>query len=250
MAATTATVTYKFASYRSAETDGFCAAFRKPPRTGAVGDPYHLEQAHLDIIENLNPGARVLEIGCGGAQMRSFLAQRNIDYVGTDITKTRVPAHLQRHGGPDIVCDAHFLPFVSESFDLVYSSAVTEHLACPVLAMQHVYRVLRPGGYYLGNVSFLEPWHDSSFFHMTPLGVFETLTEAGLTPEYIWPGHNYSGFRAIMAMANRATAKVAFLGDMMYAGYNLTNSMRKRDDALEKAARVAGATDWIARKAY
>jgi hypothetical protein len=153
--------------------------------------------------------------------------------------------------------DSHFLPFVDGVFNMVYSAAVTEHLACPFLAAQEVKRVLKPGGYYLGNVSFLEPWHDDSFFHMSPLGVYELLTQADFEIEHIWPGQGYHGFGAIMKMGNKATARLSFLGDALYFVYNSgakarnrVNRWRKADakDPIMDAARVSGATDWIARR--
>ena len=213
--------------------------------------------AHLDVLKRLSPGSRVLEIGCGGGQMRSFVESEGLCYVGVDISKTRVHEHLQVHGGPDLLCDSHFLPFTDRTFDLVYSAAVTEHLACPHLVAQEIARVLKPGGYYLGNVSFLEPWHDDSFFHMSPLGVFELLSQADFDVIHIWPGKGYSGFRAILSMGNKATRPFSFLGDVMHFIYNTGNRLRnlvKRDlkndssRGIADAARVAGATDWIARR--
>src|SRR5207248_688266 len=133
-------------------------------------------------------GARVLEIGCGGGQCRPWFQSHGFEYVGIDVSKTRVFDWLQRYGGPDLLCDSHFLPFKDQSFDVVYSAAVVEHLACPPLAVREMCRVLKPGGFYLGNVSFLEPWHDNSFFHMTPLGVAELLVESGFEVRHIWPG--------------------------------------------------------------
>jgi ubiquinone/menaquinone biosynthesis C-methylase UbiE len=215
-----------------------------------------LDLAHLNIIKSLSPGASILEIGCGGGQMREKLLQDGFSYIGTDISKSRVYDFLQAHGGPDILCDSHFLPFRDQQFDLVYSAAVTEHLACPYLVAQEVARVLKPGGYYLGNVSFLEPWHDNSYFHMSPLGVFENLVQAGFEPKNIWPGKGYSGFRAIMMMGNKITKPLTFIGDAIYVAYRAGNSLRnlvKRrsnwsEERIEDAARVAGATDWIAQK--
>jgi SAM-dependent methyltransferase len=252
-------VSFTFEQRRSAATEAFERCFRYPTRAGATGadHPYHLDVAHADVIDALPQGARILEVGCGGGQMRSHLESHGFRYVGIDISKTRVDEELRAHGGPDLLCDAHFLPFRSESFDLVYTSALTEHLACPLLAAQEIRRVLRPGGYYLGNVSFLEPWHDDSFFHLSPLGVFELLTQANFEIVHIWPGKGYSGFRAIMAMGNKATVPLVGIGDFIHLIYK--SGARARDivkrrsreetkDGIHDAARVAGATDWIARR--
>lgn len=186
--------------------------------------------------------------------MRDFLRGKRMRYVGIDISKSRVSDDLQKHGGPDLLCDAHFLPFADKSFDLVYTSAVTEHLACPYLVAQEIFRTIKPGGTYLGNVSFLEPWHDDSFFHMSPLGVYELLTQARFDVSYIWPGQNYHGFSALLSMGNKAKRPLRFVGSVLNAAYrygNMARNLVKRRkhwnvDRIEDAARVSGATDWIA----
>jgi SAM-dependent methyltransferase len=248
------TVSFQFTPSRSTAGEDFHRAFGYPSRSGASSpdNPYHLDLAHLDVLESLTKGSTVLEIGCGGGQMRSWVTQKGYRYIGTDISKSRVHDFLKEHGGPDLLCDAHFLPFRDQKFDLVYSSAVTEHLACPALVSQEVYRVLKPGGYYLGNVSFLEPWHDDSFFHMTPLGAYENLVQAGLNPIHIWPGQGYHGFGAIMRMGNKATKSIAFAGSVINAVYRMGNSARNlvknQPERLLDTAKVAGAVDWIAQK--
>lgn len=249
-------VSFQFTAERSFRSHGFNSSFAYPKRCGAAGSPYHLDLAHLDVIEGLPAGASILEIGCGGGQMRDWVSGKGMSYIGVDIATDRVSALLMEHGGPDILCDAHFMPFRNERFDLVYSAAVTEHLACPYLVAQEVARVLKPGGFYLGNVSLLEPWHDDSYFHMTPLGVYENIVQAGLTPINIWPGKGYSGFRAIMSMGNKVTKPITLLGDLVYFAYRSGNKLRNvakgragwSVDLIEDSARVAGATDWIAKK--
>lgn len=252
-------VCFQFGQCHSEPSEDFRKAFSYPPRTATVGVeyPHHLDVSHRNILEQIPAGSQILEIGCGGGQMRSFVDSRKLTYVGVDISKQRVSEELQKHGGPDLLCDAHFLPFAAESFDVVYSAAVTEHLACPQLVAQQIRRVLKPGGYYLGNVSFLEPWHDQSYFHMSPLGVYELLRQADFEIDHIWPGYNYSGYRALMRMGNKGTKSVAFVGDLMYWVYKTANSLRKylgsksgitQNSQIADAARVSGATDWIARK--
>ena len=238
-------VKFVFSSARSVTGDGFRAAFRYPEATGD-SEITHLDRAHAALIEALPPGSAVLEIGCGGGQMRRPLAERGIHYVGTDISDSRVNEQLRTHGGPDVLADAHFLPLDEEQFDFVFSAAVFEHLACPHLAAQEVARVLKPGGAFCGSVSFMEPWHDDSFFHMSPLGVYEMLVQAGFTPEYIWPG--YSGFDALYGMGNKATRALLPLARLSSLAFRLGNRLKGRNRAIEDDAKVAGAINWIARK--
>jgi ubiquinone/menaquinone biosynthesis C-methylase UbiE len=253
------TVSFEFAAQRAVSDEQTLLGFlRYPPNAGpARGLPYHLDQAHVDVISALPKGATILEVGCGGGQMRSWVEGIGHRYVGTDISKTRVFDWLQRYGGPDLLCDAHFLPFAAGTFDVLYSAAVTEHLACPELAMREAARVLKPGGWYLSNVSFLEPWHDSSFFHMSPLGAIELLQRAEFEVMSVWPGKGYSGYQALMSMGNRQTGWVSPAGGLMYSYYRLGNRTR---DAVKRLlrrstvpailddAKVAGAVDWIARR--
>jgi ubiquinone/menaquinone biosynthesis C-methylase UbiE len=205
----------------------------------------------LYIIDRLKRGDRVLEIGCGGGQNRAYLQEKGLKYVGVDISRSRVYDWLRKYGGPDYLCDAHFLPFVDQQFDLVYCAAVFEHLACPFQAAQEVFRVLKPGGYFLGNVSFLEPWHDRSYFHMTPLGAIELLTQAEFQIEYVWPGRGYSGYLATLAMGSRGTRLMTVIGRALYGIYRLEHRLkevirRKEGGDILNRAKVAGAIDWIA----
>ncbi len=251
-------VRFDYSSNGSGATGLLDRVLKEPPRyTDGDGLPYHLDLAHAERIAK-SPAGRVLEIGCGGGQNRKWIESRGHRYVGSDISKTRVFEWLQEFGGPDLLCDAHFLPFRNEQFDIVYAAATTEHLACPQRVAQEVYRVLKPGGYFLGNVSFLEAWHDHSYFHMSPLGVIELLTRAGFEIEFVWPGRGYSGFRAIPSMAFRGPfrALVPF-GRLMHGMYSVQTSLRgwlrklrgrPVETELLRQATVAGAIDWIARR--
>ena len=111
------------------------------------------------------------------------------------------------------LCDAHFLPFRNEEFDTVYSAALTEHIADPQSMMSEVHRVLKPGGFYLGNGSFLEPWHDDSYYHQSPLGAYRSLCRSGLeVRNAVWPGVGYTGFSALFSMSDKLTKRLTPFG--------------------------------------
>ncbi|MBI5094608.1 MAG: class I SAM-dependent methyltransferase [Candidatus Hydrogenedentes bacterium] len=206
----------------------------------------------------MKKGASVLEIGCGGGQMGRWVTELGLWYCGSDVIAVPIDEELQVYDGPNLVSDAHFLPLGNCSVDLVYSSAVTEHLACPVLAFQNVFRVLKPGGYFLGNCSFLEIWHANSYFHMTPLGIIEVLTCAGFEIDYVWPERGYSVFEAAVRMAFRGPFKCVFpIAALLSALYRLQTRMRVlkhrltnsgAENPLMDSAKVAGAVAFIARK--
>lgn len=223
-----------------------------------IGLPYHLDARHAKILSEATKGMSVLEVGCGGGQMRRWTRDMGLNYFGSDVNPVPFDEELRVHGGPDFVSDAHFLPVRDGSVDLVYSSAVTEHLACPVLAFQNVFRVLKPGGYFLGNCSFLEIWHANSFFHMTPLGLIEVLTCAGFEIDYVWPERGYSVFEAAVRMAFRGPLRCVLpIAALLSRLYKLQMWLRARkhqltntgfENPLMDEARVAGAVAFIARK--
>ncbi|MCK5890027.1 MAG: methyltransferase domain-containing protein [Methylococcales bacterium] len=251
-------VQFTFTSDRSYMPDDAIEKILKDPELAESNDllPYHMDVAHVHIINQLKKGSRILEIGCGGGQNRKFFEGMGFTYIGIDISKTRVFDWLQDFEGPDYLCDTHFLPFQDQKFDLVYCAAVFEHLASPYLAAQEAHRVLKPGGYFLGNVAFLEPWHDNSYFHISPLGVIEMLTQADFKIENVWPGRGYSGYFAMAVMGNQFTNALRWVGKIMHftfrLGYKIKSMIRKHDnpkfaDILNRA-KVAGAIDWIAQR--
>ncbi|GEM_PF-675010 len=253
------TVVFEFASTRSVVAEELKQrVLRRPKATIAGSLPYHMDPAQASVLAALPKDSLVLEIGCGGGQNRQWMRERGLRYLGTDVSKTRVYEHLQRFGGPDVLADAHFLPFKESSVDCVYAAAVNEHLACPVRVAQEVGRVLKPGGWYLANCSFMEPWHDESFFHMSPNGAIETLLAAGLEIECVYPGAGWHGFRALPRMAFLGPLRVlAPLGNLFHFVYQAqtwaANARRRTQgrtphNPLLVEAKVAGAMTWIARK--
>lgn len=124
----------------------------------------------------LKPESRVLDLGCGPRDQAKVFEFLDCKYVGTDFTSAEA----------DVKADAHCLPFVSGSFDVVFSYAVLEHLHNPFVAALEIRRVLKPGGVFCGTVSQGEPFHDS-FFHHTAWGVASLGAHTGFSVERLWP---------------------------------------------------------------
>jgi SAM-dependent methyltransferase len=255
-----ADVSFRFPQRRSSKGEKDHSKYIHYPEflEGTFDGPYHLDRAHAAVLVTLPSDTRILEIGCGGGQMRTWIQGRGMKYVGVDISKTRVHEWLRTHGGPDIICDAHFLPFLERQFDVVYVSAVTQYVACPIRYAQEVRRVLKPGGYFLSNVAFLEPWNDSSHFQMSPDGVIELLLQADFDIVAVWPGRGYHTFTAMLSMVFFGPFRlVRYLGWMPMALYRLQGWVRNLKRRLRGAPPlsrvlqdcvVAGAIDWIAKR--
>lgn len=63
--------------------------------------------------------------------------------------------------GPDIVADAHALPFPDASYEVVICSEVLEHVKDPAQVLRELRRVLVPGGLLLLSTRFLFPIHEA-----------------------------------------------------------------------------------------
>jgi SAM-dependent methyltransferase len=134
----------------------------------------------------------MLDLGCGeDALFQKFCEQATgMNYVGVDFSGP----------GPGILADIHALPFKNATFKFIMSIAVLEHLAFPDVAIAEAFRVLMPGGIFVGTVAFLEPFHMDSYFHMTHLGTLRVLQEAGFKVIALAPNRRWTGLRAMAEM--------------------------------------------------
>ncbi|MDM7991984.1 MAG: class I SAM-dependent methyltransferase [Candidatus Fermentibacter sp.] len=66
---------------------------------------------------------------------------------------------------PDIVADAHFLPFRPGSIDAILCFSVLEHLEDPHAAVREIHGALSAKGAFIGYVPFLYPFHGSPSDH-------------------------------------------------------------------------------------
>jgi SAM-dependent methyltransferase len=117
---------------------------------------------HL-LSKEANP--KVLVIGCGnlGQGLTSLLAYSSIELVESDVSFGN---------RTEVICDAHNLPFVENSFDGVIIQAVLEHVVDPYRCVDEIYRVLKEGGLVYSETPFMQPVHMGKydFTRFTHLG--------------------------------------------------------------------------------
>lgn len=112
------------------------------------------------FLEQHKTDSRVLDIGSGGSSYSSFFPNR----LAFDVDPKRKP---------DIIGDAHELPFDDESFSIILCTEVLEHLSDPQKAIAEMWRVLQPGGKVILTTRFLFPLHDvpGDYFRYTRFGL-------------------------------------------------------------------------------
>lgn len=126
-------------------------AFLKPVdeqmRASFPSDTHPNRVIERAILERLQPGATVLDIGCGRtAPNLSQLIGKAGRLYGIDVVDfTAEDPRLELFAND--VRDMKDIP--SNSVDLAYSRAVMEHLENPEQAYAEIARVLRPGGVYV-----------------------------------------------------------------------------------------------------
>lgn len=116
-----------------------------------------------ELAAKLGPEALILNIGSPKEKKREMV----IYLDANPLVKT------------DIIADAHRLPFVNESFELVICRFVLEHVCNPQKVVSEIHRVLKQGGTVYVDVPLLYPHHDSpaDFHRFTLPGLKELMSD-------------------------------------------------------------------------
>lgn len=135
---------------------------------------------NLKVFTWLNKNARgnlVLNLGSGVGNFDHYL-QPGLKTINLDISPSKPNL--------DVIADAHYLPFKSQSVDIVYSIAVLEHVKKPWIVADEIHRILRVGGFVILELPFLNVIHDEhDYFRFTDKAIrvlfdderFETILE-------------------------------------------------------------------------
>lgn len=192
-----------------------------------------------------HPGAIALDMGCGSGLHRAVCERAGYSWVGLDYAHPDAP----------IQGDAHAIPLADSCVEFVVSLAVLEHIRYPFVVAKEVMRVLKPGGVYLGSVSFLEPFHGDSYYHHTHLGVHNTLATAGFEIIRASPQAHWTGLKALSQMAlfprlpsPLGSALVWPLEQLSRTIWSVGRRFNPTKTESERLRTVTGAFDFVARK--
>ncbi|MFA6416199.1 MAG: class I SAM-dependent methyltransferase [Candidatus Paceibacterota bacterium] len=108
----------------------------------------HLKQYEA-FLRHIKPGMRVLDAGCGEGVLSIMMAQKGAMVVGCDLSVPNIEnarQYAQSEGLSNIefmVADLEKIPFADDSFDLVVSSHVLEHLPDFNQGLREIMRVTK-----------------------------------------------------------------------------------------------------------
>lgn len=127
-------------------------------RTGDVGGLHAMNPVRTDYFARALaaagvglPGARLLDLGCGGGLVAEEMARRGATVTGIDRSIPSL-AVAARHGASLAAApryagaDAAALPFPDAAFDAVITSDFLEHVHDLDAVAREIARVVRPGG--------------------------------------------------------------------------------------------------------
>jgi ubiquinone/menaquinone biosynthesis C-methylase UbiE len=132
---------------------GYVHGSGTPEQERLVEQAEHWRHRLISDGTRLEPGTRLLEVGCGVGAVLAVLGQEfpGVELVGVDIEPKQLAfarGHLERAGveATLLEADATALPFEDESFDHVWMMWFLEHVADPLAVLREARRVLDPGG--------------------------------------------------------------------------------------------------------
>jgi methionine biosynthesis protein MetW len=112
---------------------------------GAAADSARLRGDLRLVAEMIEPGARVLDIGCGDGELLAYLAQhKRVDGRGMELSQSGVNAGV-RHGLSVIQGDADhdLLDYPSDAFDYAVLSQTLQATHQPREVLEHLVRIGR-----------------------------------------------------------------------------------------------------------
>ena len=171
------------------------------------GNGIHTKHRHINyhkfFIKNLNPGEKVLDIGCGNGFMDYDIVNQvpNVQVFGIDLNKENINfarSHY-RHANLKFMHGDALNALPNDTFDVVILSNVLEHIEKRIEFLKKIIKQLKPKCLIIRVPLFERDWRvplkkelgvdyrlDSThFIEYTQEEYFEELHQAGLTATHI-----------------------------------------------------------------
>jgi len=127
--------------------------FHKIPDGTSIDDKINYENLlliakHVGVEgqEESLKGKRVLEIGCAKGYFLNCAKELGAEAFGVELNEANVEIARRIHGKNIYDCDLFELKLRDESFDVVYTRDVIEHIHEPTPFLKEISRLVKPGG--------------------------------------------------------------------------------------------------------
>ena len=227
--------------------DDFASGYERGRERG-----YHrmLDDLEVGLVERYGRGRDVLEAGCGTGLLLERVARSARSAVGVDLSSGML-ARAAARGLQVAQGSLTALPCADASVDVAYSFKVLAHIKDIATAMAELARVVRPGGYVLG-----EFYNPRSFRYLVkalkpPTAISEATTDEAVFTRYDSPARVRSYLPATLewvgARGIRILTPVSAVHELPLVGSALRRAERALAD-LPLARDFAGFYVVIARK--
>ncbi|UCE38204.1 MAG: class I SAM-dependent methyltransferase [Thermoplasmata archaeon] len=107
----------------------------------------HFDEQYIRTLEKISPDpiGKILEVGCGTAYCSQKLSSAEVDSYAIDYSE-KAKIYWRNNSVHYFIGDGFFLPFKSNSFDVVWNAGVLEHFTNPQELLREMIRVCKPGG--------------------------------------------------------------------------------------------------------
>ncbi|MEX1122695.1 MAG: class I SAM-dependent methyltransferase [Balneolales bacterium] len=161
----------------------------------------HINRFIASVEPSLNSSICLIDIGAGKSPYYSFFSKKVSYYIAVDCTES-LPV-LEMRSICQVEGVAECVPLMNSIADVVLSNQVLEHVNDPEQAVREAYRLLRPGGRFIGSVPHISPVHlePYDFRRYTDYGINKMLSNAGFIDIRIdLSGGVYSAAALMIAM--------------------------------------------------
>lgn len=189
------------------------------------------QEAKLDLVcrkMGLQPGMRVLDIGCGWGSFAAFAAEKyQVQVLGVTVSKEQIELGQQMCQGLEVELRLQDYRDVSGQFDRIVSLGMFEHVGLKNYAtyMQQVRRLLVDDGLFLLHTigtntpkTSVDPWTDKYIF---PGGMLPTIKQIATASEDVFVTEDLHNFgtdydRTLMAWMTNVDANKTALKQTGY----------------------------------
>lgn len=120
------------------------------------------------LADYLQPGDKILDLGCGSGRLIEIIGNKKVDYIGIDNSEKLIEIACQQYPNYHFqLFDGSRIPFPDDYFNKVFCIAVLHHIPDNQLRIEFLKeakRVLKPGGTMILSVWYL--WQEKTYWYL------------------------------------------------------------------------------------